>query len=110
MSQLSNEISQRDSEINRNLSFFSSEIALATKADGAAMKTIALVTLTFLPATFVTVSSFLHQILTQSLRPSHSRLYSLILLHSSLGLVAKNDQKQTGPARNEPFRLHARHS
>ncbi|KAH0292551.1 hypothetical protein M436DRAFT_83119 [Aureobasidium namibiae CBS 147.97] len=36
------------------MSFFSSEIALATKADGAAMKTIALVTLTFLPATFVT--------------------------------------------------------
>jgi hypothetical protein len=28
---------------------------MATKADGAAMKTIALVTLTFLPATFVTV-------------------------------------------------------
>lgn len=49
-------ISQRDSEVNRNLSFFSSEIALAMKADGAAMKTIALVTLTFLPATFVTVS------------------------------------------------------
>ncbi|KAI4848162.1 hypothetical protein E4T44_04096 [Aureobasidium sp. EXF-8845] len=36
------------------MSSISSEIAQATKADGAAMKTIALVTLTFLPATFVT--------------------------------------------------------
>jgi len=33
----------------------SSDIARATKVDGAAMKTIAFVTLTFLPATFVTV-------------------------------------------------------
>ncbi|KAI4774967.1 hypothetical protein E4T52_10080 [Aureobasidium sp. EXF-3400] len=44
---LSNTISQSDSII-------SSQIALATKEDGAAMKTIAVVTLTFLPATFVT--------------------------------------------------------
>jgi hypothetical protein len=49
-------ISQRDSKINTKMSNFSSEIAMATKADGAAMKTIALVTLTFLPSTFVTVS------------------------------------------------------
>ncbi|KAI4729387.1 hypothetical protein E4T49_02812, partial [Aureobasidium sp. EXF-10728] len=49
---LSNMISQRDSKVNKDMSSFSSEIALATKADGAAMKTIALVTLTFLPATF----------------------------------------------------------
>jgi hypothetical protein len=48
-------ISQRDSELNKQMSFSNSEIALATKADGAAMKTISLVTLTFLPATFVTV-------------------------------------------------------
>ncbi|KAI4783436.1 hypothetical protein E4T52_01638 [Aureobasidium sp. EXF-3400] len=41
-------------KVNKDMSFFSSEIALATRADGAAMKTIALVTLTFLPATFVT--------------------------------------------------------
>lgn len=47
---LSNTISQSDSNI-------SSQIALATKEDGAAMKTIAVVTLTFLPATFVTVRS-----------------------------------------------------
>lgn len=47
---LSNTISQDDST-------FSSQIALATKEDGAAMKTIAVVTLTFLPATFVTVRS-----------------------------------------------------
>jgi Mg2+ and Co2+ transporter CorA len=52
---LSNMISQRDSKVNREMSSISSEIAQATKADGAAMKTIALVTLTFLPATFVTV-------------------------------------------------------
>jgi hypothetical protein len=37
------------------MSYLSKEIALATKADGAAMKTIAFVTMTFLPATFVTV-------------------------------------------------------
>jgi uncharacterized ion transporter superfamily protein YfcC len=48
-------ISQRDSKVNQEMSSISSEIAQATKADGAAMKTIALVTLTFLPATFVTV-------------------------------------------------------
>jgi hypothetical protein len=48
-------ISQRDSKVNQEMSSISSEIAKATKADGAAMKTIALVTLTFLPATFVTV-------------------------------------------------------
>lgn len=48
-------ISQRDSQVNKEMSGFSYEIALATKADGAAMKTIAFVTLTFLPATFVTV-------------------------------------------------------
>jgi hypothetical protein len=48
-------ISQRDSQVNQKMTNFSSEIAMATKADGAAMKTIALVTLTFLPATFVTV-------------------------------------------------------
>ncbi|KAI4855456.1 hypothetical protein E4T45_03105 [Aureobasidium sp. EXF-8846] len=47
-------ISQRDSKVNQKMSSISSEIAQATKADGAAMKTIALVTLTFLPATFVT--------------------------------------------------------
>ncbi|KAH0269377.1 hypothetical protein KCU91_g8768, partial [Aureobasidium melanogenum] len=51
---LSNTISQRDSKVNKEMSNFSSQIALATKEDGAAMKTIAVVTLTFLPATFVT--------------------------------------------------------
>lgn len=48
-------ISQRDSKVNQETSNTSSDIARATKADGAAMKTIAFVTLTFLPATFVTV-------------------------------------------------------
>jgi len=43
-------ISQRDSE-------FSGVIAVATAADGVAMKTIAIVTMVFLPATFVTVST-----------------------------------------------------
>ncbi|KAG9959808.1 hypothetical protein KCU61_g7126, partial [Aureobasidium melanogenum] len=52
---LSNTISQRDSKVNKEMSNFSSQIALATKEDGAAMKTIAVVTLTFLPATFVTI-------------------------------------------------------
>ncbi|KAH0155254.1 hypothetical protein KCU67_g8786, partial [Aureobasidium melanogenum] len=51
---LSNTISQRDSKVNKEMSNFSSQIALATREDGAAMKTIAVVTLTFLPATFVT--------------------------------------------------------
>jgi len=48
-------ISQRDSKVNLDTSMISSDIARATKVDGAAMKTIAFVTLTFLPATFVTV-------------------------------------------------------
>lgn len=48
-------ISQRDSKVNQETSLISYDIARATKADGAAMKTIAFVTLTFLPATFVTV-------------------------------------------------------
>ncbi|KAG9512406.1 hypothetical protein KCV07_g9469, partial [Aureobasidium melanogenum] len=52
---LSNTISQRDSKVNKEMSNFSSQIALATREDGAAMKTIAVVTLTFLPATFVTI-------------------------------------------------------
>ncbi|KAG9696117.1 hypothetical protein KCU95_g4527, partial [Aureobasidium melanogenum] len=51
---LSNVISQRDSNVNKEMSNFSSQIALSAKEDGAAMKTIAVVTLTFLPATFVT--------------------------------------------------------
>lgn len=34
------------------------DIAMATKDDGVAMKTIAIVTMTFLPATFVSVSNF----------------------------------------------------
>lgn len=51
---LSNVISQRDSNVNKEMSNFSSQIALSAKEDGAAKKTIAVVTLTFLPATFVT--------------------------------------------------------
>ncbi|THV87076.1 hypothetical protein D6D29_00982 [Aureobasidium pullulans] len=51
---LSNMISQRDSEETKKLSISSGEIAVATAVDSEAMKSIALVTMTFLPATFVT--------------------------------------------------------
>lgn len=49
-------ISQRDSEETKKLSISSGKIAVATAVDSEAMKSIALVTMTFLPATFVTVS------------------------------------------------------
>ena len=88
-------ISQRDSKVNKEMSRFSSEIALATKVDSAAMKTIALVTLTFLPAIFVTVCCYhlspfnplLHPLLISDVRTSGAPRHEL--LHRRLELIRR---------------------
>jgi hypothetical protein len=46
----------KDSIVNIGLTADSMEIAAASKKDGSAMKTIAVLTMFFLPATFVSVS------------------------------------------------------
>lgn len=53
--QLYSMISQRDSNINISIAKDSKKIAAATKRDSLAMKTIAILTLIFLPGTFVAV-------------------------------------------------------
>ena len=50
---LFNKISQRDSHLNFLMAGSSRDVAEATRTDGTYMKTIAIVTLVFLPATFV---------------------------------------------------------
>lgn len=47
------------------------DIAMATKDDGAAMKTIAVVTMTFLPATFVSVSTQIKLLYRRTLISRH---------------------------------------
>jgi hypothetical protein len=47
----------KDSIVNIGLAADLKEIAAAPKKDGSAMKTIAVLTMFFLPATFVAVSS-----------------------------------------------------
>ena len=46
-------MAQKDNGVNLTISQANMEIARATRADSVAMKTIAVVTLTFLPATYV---------------------------------------------------------
>lgn len=50
-----NMMAQKDNDVNI-------DIARATRIDSAAMKTIAVVTLTFLPATYVSVRSLAHPV------------------------------------------------
>jgi hypothetical protein len=45
--------------MNASLAFDSREIAVASKRDSSAMKSISILTMTFLPATFVAVCSSL---------------------------------------------------
>jgi hypothetical protein len=49
---------QRDSLVNLEVARDSRRIAQASKRDSSAMKTIALLTMVFLPPTFVAVSAF----------------------------------------------------
>lgn len=51
-------MTQKDSKINIELAATSATIARETKKDGSAMKTIAIVTMFFLPSTFLAVSIF----------------------------------------------------
>ena len=50
-------MSQKDSKTNIELAASSASIAKETKRDGTAMKTIAILTMFFLPGTFLAVSS-----------------------------------------------------
>ena len=57
--QVFNLIAQRDNHVNQSIAADSRELAAAAKRDGYAMKTIAVLTLTFLPGTFVAVGQLL---------------------------------------------------
>jgi hypothetical protein len=48
---------QKDSNINKRIAEQSKQIALETRRDSEAMKTIAILTMLFLPGTFVSVSN-----------------------------------------------------
>jgi hypothetical protein len=50
-------ISQEENRISRSVAEDSSAVAVAAKRDSSAMKTIAVLTTVFLPATFVAVST-----------------------------------------------------
>lgn len=50
-------MTQKDSKVNIKLAATSATIAKETKKDGSAMKTIAILTMCFLPGTFLAVSS-----------------------------------------------------
>lgn len=56
MFQLYSMISQRDSKVNISVAEDSKKIAAAAKRDSLAMKTVSMLTLIFLPGTFVAVS------------------------------------------------------
>jgi hypothetical protein len=49
---------QRDSVLNLETAKVTKELAVASKRDGSAMKTIAVLTMVFLPGTFLAVSTF----------------------------------------------------
>jgi len=49
-------IAQDDNNISRSVAEYSAAIAVSTKRDSTAMKTIAVLTTVFLPPTFVAVS------------------------------------------------------
>jgi hypothetical protein len=57
MSAIANLVSQKETRINRALTAESAKIAKATKADSAAMKVIAVMTMFFLPATYTSASA-----------------------------------------------------
>lgn len=52
-------MAQHDTRSNMSVAKDSKTIAIASKKDSSAMKSIAVVTMTFLPATFVSVRAFL---------------------------------------------------
>lgn len=53
-------ISQQDSRINISIAEDSKKIAAAAKRDSSAMKTVSMLTLVFLPGTFVAVRGLVH--------------------------------------------------
>ena len=55
--QVYNLVTQRDSHDNKTLAEISTEIAILTKSDSFAMRTLAIMSIAFLPATFVAVST-----------------------------------------------------
>ena len=59
MKQVYNSIAVRDNKMNCELAVSSHAIAAATKMDSNAMKSISVITMLFLPGTFVSVRRFL---------------------------------------------------
>ena len=57
MCQIWNLIAQRDNVINQSIAADSRALAAASRRDSSAMKTIAVLTMAFLPGTFVAVGS-----------------------------------------------------
>jgi nitrate reductase NapE component len=88
-------IAQEENKISRSVAIDSAQIAVATKRDSSAMKTIALITILFLPSTFVAVSTafgdkLLWMLLTVSIPPfldlfqhDHDRLEPFIRIAPS---------------------------
>jgi hypothetical protein len=74
--QVYNFIAQRDNMLNVEVARDSRAVAVASKRDSSAMKTLAIVTMAFLPGTFIAVRTYLSS--TYSLKhataPCHVRL------------------------------------
>jgi hypothetical protein len=55
MSQINNHLAHRSNQINLSLADSSQKIAMDTQRDSSIMKSIAVLTMTFLPATYIAV-------------------------------------------------------
>lgn len=83
---------QKDNKLNRKVAEYSADIAVASKRDSSAMKSISLLTMFFLPGTFVSVCNSIRMKISRRLsiciKFTEQTLFAMPLFDWSAGSVS----------------------